>query len=196
MMIRFCFQHLALAIVCAIACSAHAQAVPAEGGATTAAHRFSTVSPGLEEDPAPLMKVQVLSRSSQETTYAVIFGKGDEVMGGLTEFAQKNHLGASRITGIGGIEDATVGFFDPAEEVSSAHANRSAGGSAFPAGRHCALSGQARGSSPHCSWLSGWHRARRTFAESACLANDGGHRYRIPECDAQEIGPVDRSGGH
>ncbi len=33
-------------------------------------------------------------------------------MAGLTEFAQKNHLGASRITGIGGIDDATVGWFD------------------------------------------------------------------------------------
>ncbi len=56
------------------------------------------------------MKVQVLSRHSQQTTYAVIFGKGDEVMAGLNRFAQEKHLASARITGIGGIEDATVGY--------------------------------------------------------------------------------------
>ncbi len=112
MMIRYCYQHFALAVAFAIACSAHAQAVPAEGRAAAAAHSPGAVSAGVESDAAPRMKVQVLSRSSQETTYAVIFGPGDEVIGGLTEFAQKHHLGASRITGIGGAEDTTVGFFD------------------------------------------------------------------------------------
>jgi predicted DNA-binding protein with PD1-like motif len=92
-MIRSKILHLALAVVCASAASAHAQA-----------------SPKLEKNPAPHMQVQVLNRSSQETTYAVIFGRGDEVMAGLTEFAQQRHLGASRITGIGGIDNATVGY--------------------------------------------------------------------------------------
>jgi uncharacterized protein len=97
MMIRRCVQCFVLAAACAISLSARAQAV---------------ASPRPESNPAPGMKVQVLSRDSQQTTYAVIFGKGDEVMAGLTEFAQKYHLGASRITGIGGTDDATIGFFD------------------------------------------------------------------------------------
>jgi len=112
MMIRPCFQHFALAMACAFACSAHAQTVSTGSHPILTAATAGSVSPRLEKNPAPLMKVQVLNRSSQETTYAVIFGKGDEVMAGLTEFAQQYHVGAARITGIGGIEEATVGFFD------------------------------------------------------------------------------------
>ncbi len=108
-MIRSRVLRFALVIVCASAGSAHPQAPAVSDGAITAAAPISTKP---EKSPAPRMKVQVLSRNSEEITYAVIFGKGDEVMAGLTEFAQKNHLGASRITGIGGIEDATVGSFD------------------------------------------------------------------------------------
>jgi hypothetical protein len=90
----------------------HAQASSVNGGDSASAVQHEQVSSRMEKGPAPHMKVQVLNRSSQQTTYAVIFGRGDEVMGGLTAFAQEKHLGASRITGIGGIEDATVGFLD------------------------------------------------------------------------------------
>ena len=105
MMIRSHVLHFALAIVCASAGSLHAQAPAVSASA-------GSISTKPETNPAPHMRAQVLSRNSEEITYAVIFGKGDEVMAGLTEFAEKNHLGASRITGIGGIEDATVGSFD------------------------------------------------------------------------------------
>lgn len=71
----------------------------------------------LEKGQAPHMKVQLLNRSPQETTYAVIFGKGDEVLAGLTEFAEEKHLGASRITGIGAIESATLGWLDPQRKM-------------------------------------------------------------------------------
>lgn len=63
------------------------------------------------------MKVQILNQSSQETTYAVIFGKGDEVLAGLTEFAEEKHLGAARITGIGAIQNATLGWLDPQRKM-------------------------------------------------------------------------------
>lgn len=66
----------------------------------------------LEKGQAPKMKVQLLSSSADEKTYAVIFGKGDEVLAGLTEFAEEYHLGASRITGIGAISHATLGWLD------------------------------------------------------------------------------------
>ena len=101
---RFRILHFILAIVFACGCSAHAQTHSSSG----------TIA--LESDPAPHMKVQILSQSPQETTYAVIFGKGDELMAGLIRFAQEKHLGASRITGIGGIEDATIGFFELAQK--------------------------------------------------------------------------------
>lgn len=65
------------------------------------------------KDPAPLMKFKILNQSSQETTYAVIFGTGDEVFSGLTKFAREHHISAARITGIGAIQSATLGWFDP-----------------------------------------------------------------------------------
>jgi predicted DNA-binding protein with PD1-like motif len=111
MKIRSRFQPLALAAAVAIALPLHAQTVPAAGHGPTTADLPGSAS-STSGSAAPGMKVQVLNRSSQETTYAVIFSKGDEVIAGLTAFAQKHHIGAARITGIGGIEDATVEYFD------------------------------------------------------------------------------------
>ncbi len=62
---------------------------------------------------APLMKFKILNQSAQETTYAVIFGVGDEVFSGLTQFATENHIVAARITGIGAIRNATLAWLDP-----------------------------------------------------------------------------------
>ncbi len=111
-MIRSHVYFFALAMVCACAGSAHAQATSAGGSTVAPAAQAAPASSVLEKGLAPHMKVQVLNHNSDETTYAVIFGKGDELIAGLTEFAQEKHLGGSRITGIGGIEDATIGFFE------------------------------------------------------------------------------------
>ncbi len=62
---------------------------------------------------APLMKFKILNQSAQETTYAVIFGSGDEILGGLTQFAEENRIVAARITGVGAIRNATLGWLDP-----------------------------------------------------------------------------------
>jgi hypothetical protein len=62
---------------------------------------------------APLMKFKILNQSAQETTYAVIFGSGDEILGGLTQFAEENHIVAARITGIGSIHNGTLAWLNP-----------------------------------------------------------------------------------
>jgi predicted DNA-binding protein with PD1-like motif len=62
---------------------------------------------------APLMKFKILNQSAQETTYAVIFGDGDEILGGLTQFAEENHISAARITGIGSIHSGTLAWLNP-----------------------------------------------------------------------------------
>jgi predicted DNA-binding protein with PD1-like motif len=62
---------------------------------------------------APLMKFKILNQSSQETTYAVIFSAGDEILGGLTQFAEENHISAARITGIGSIHNGTLAWLNP-----------------------------------------------------------------------------------
>jgi uncharacterized protein len=62
---------------------------------------------------APLMKFKILNQSAQETTYAVIFGAGDEILDGLTKFAEENHISAARITGIGSIHNGTLAWLNP-----------------------------------------------------------------------------------
>ncbi|HZC44393.1 MAG TPA: DUF296 domain-containing protein [Acidobacteriaceae bacterium] len=67
----------------------------------------------LAKASAPLMKFKILNQSAQETTYAVIFGAGDEILSGLTQFAEENHISGARITGIGAIHDGTLAWLNP-----------------------------------------------------------------------------------
>jgi uncharacterized protein len=60
---------------------------------------------------APGMKSKLIGGNS-EKTYAVIFGKGDEVASGLTEFAEKNGLKACHLSAIGAFRSAVLGYFD------------------------------------------------------------------------------------
>jgi hypothetical protein len=61
---------------------------------------------------APKMRVQQLPATGSRT-FEVTFGSGDEVMSGLTEFAEKNHVTSGYLTGIGGLSTATLGWGDP-----------------------------------------------------------------------------------
>lgn len=89
-------------------------AMPRIAGASNLVARAAAASDAVPaKGDAPLMKTKILNQSAQETTYAVIFGAGDEVFSGLTQFAQQNHIVAARITGVGAVRSATLGFFDP-----------------------------------------------------------------------------------
>jgi predicted DNA-binding protein with PD1-like motif len=46
------------------------------------------------------------------TSYAVVFDPGDEVVEGVTAFAKREHILAARLTGIGGLSQARLGYFD------------------------------------------------------------------------------------
>lgn len=59
------------------------------------------------------MHAKVLN-AGPERTIALVFDRGDEVMAVLQRFAQEHGLAASRLTGIGAFESATLGYFDPA----------------------------------------------------------------------------------
>ena len=61
---------------------------------------------------APKMKGEQLPAAAPRT-FEVTFGPGDEVMSGLTEFAEKNHITSGYISGIGGLATATLGWGDP-----------------------------------------------------------------------------------
>ena len=61
---------------------------------------------------APGLKSQLLCQQGGSRTYAIIFGKNDEFMAGLTEFAEDNHFKASHFTAIGAFREALLGWFD------------------------------------------------------------------------------------
>ncbi len=56
------------------------------------------------------MKSTVLSDHGQKT-YVLVFSSGDEVMAGLSAFAEREHVAASHFTAIGALSDATLGWF-------------------------------------------------------------------------------------
>jgi uncharacterized protein len=58
-----------------------------------------------------MMRVKTLL-ASEETTFALVFDKGDEVMGELTAFARSRQLTAAHFTAIGALNDVTLGYFD------------------------------------------------------------------------------------
>ena len=45
-------------------------------------------------------------------TYAVVFDKGDEVVAGLTDVAERERWCGSHLTAIGACSDVTLGYFD------------------------------------------------------------------------------------
>jgi uncharacterized protein len=61
---------------------------------------------------APKMRAEQLPTAASRT-FEITFGSGDEVMSGLTEFAEKNHITSAYVTGIGGLSTATLGWGDP-----------------------------------------------------------------------------------
>ena len=57
------------------------------------------------------MKIKTL-HASDETTFALVFEKGDEVMTELTAFARSRQLASAHFTAIGALSDVTLGYFD------------------------------------------------------------------------------------
>lgn len=61
---------------------------------------------------APKMRVVELPTADSKT-YEVTFGTGDEIISGLTEFAEQHHIVSAHITGIGGLISAKLGWGSP-----------------------------------------------------------------------------------
>lgn len=94
-------------LACGLAVSAGAAGAQAKG-----AGEHVPIFRELKHGQAPGMRWQMVADQGGVRTYAVVFSTGDEVLAGLTEFAETQHLGASRITGIGALERATLGWLD------------------------------------------------------------------------------------
>jgi predicted DNA-binding protein with PD1-like motif len=58
------------------------------------------------------MDFKVLHKDAGQTTYLLVFATGDEVILGLTEFADAHDLAAAHLSAIGAFREATLGYFD------------------------------------------------------------------------------------
>jgi predicted DNA-binding protein with PD1-like motif len=66
---------------------------------------------------APAMKYKLLSNNNGVKTYALIFGKGDDVLSGITDFAELNHVTSAHLRAIGALSSAKLGFYDPTRKL-------------------------------------------------------------------------------
>lgn len=58
------------------------------------------------------MKAKQVHEEGGQRTFALVFDAGDEVLSGLTGFAEENGLDAASFTAIGAFGTATLGYFD------------------------------------------------------------------------------------
>lgn len=102
---RFSLKHLAATalLVAGRALAARAQ---------TPEYISLTTGKPVQLGKAPGMKVKLLSTSGPVKTYVLIFTKGDEIVSGLTEFAQQYNVKSAHYQAIGDALSAKVGVFD------------------------------------------------------------------------------------
>lgn len=58
------------------------------------------------------MRHALLSEHDGQRTFVLILAVGDEVIGCLRDFAEREQLGAARLSAIGAFSDAELGYFD------------------------------------------------------------------------------------
>jgi predicted DNA-binding protein with PD1-like motif len=59
------------------------------------------------------LRTRLLHESGGLRTFVVIFDKGDEALGGLTDFAREEDLTGASLTAVGAFSRATLAYFDP-----------------------------------------------------------------------------------
>ncbi|MCU1310144.1 MAG: hypothetical protein JWO20_1269 [Candidatus Angelobacter sp.] len=60
------------------------------------------------------MKAKILNQvEGGQSTFAVVFDKGDEVVHELLEFATRYKIGGAQVTGVGAFSDVVLGYFVP-----------------------------------------------------------------------------------
>jgi uncharacterized protein len=85
---------------------------------TSVPEGYTRPGPVTDRGWAPGMQTQLISSNSDgEKTYAVIFAKGDEVLSGLTEFAEREKVTSGHFTAIGALRSARFGWFDAAHKA-------------------------------------------------------------------------------
>jgi uncharacterized protein len=74
---------------------------------------YTRPGPVTERGRAPGLQARLITQNpGGEKTYSIIFTKGDEVLSGLTEFAEREKLTAGYFSAIGALSSARFGWFD------------------------------------------------------------------------------------
>jgi predicted DNA-binding protein with PD1-like motif len=74
---------------------------------------YTLPGPVTDRGRAPGLQSRVVAENpSGEKTFALVFAKGDEILSGLTEFAEREKLTAGYFTAIGALQGARFGWFD------------------------------------------------------------------------------------
>jgi uncharacterized protein len=85
-----------------------------ESQVISAPNGYTRPGPFTDRGRAPGLKAGIVSENSNgEKTYTVIFAKGDEILSGLKEFAEREKLTAGYFTAIGALQSARFVWFDP-----------------------------------------------------------------------------------
>jgi uncharacterized protein len=107
------------ALAAGVALFAFSAAAPLGAQQQPQHRQFPPLPPGYIRPPmvvktglAPKMRVRELSTAGSRT-YEVTFGTGDEILSGLTEFAEQHRITSAYITGIGGLISAKLGWGSP-----------------------------------------------------------------------------------
>ncbi|MEO6524495.1 MAG: DUF296 domain-containing protein [Mucilaginibacter sp.] len=78
------------------------------------------VKPGqtIAKNAAPGMKIKLLSETGRGVkTYAIILNRGDDILSGLTEFAEKYHVTCAHFSGLGAISSGRLGCYDREKQM-------------------------------------------------------------------------------
>ena len=87
--------------------------VLSESQVISAPKGYTRPGPVMDRGRATGLQARVVAENSNgEKTYAVIFDKGDEILSGLTEFAEREKLTAGYFAAIGALKRARFGWFD------------------------------------------------------------------------------------
>lgn len=74
---------------------------------------YSRPAPMTDRGKAPGMQVRKISESPDGSrTYAIVFAKGDHVISGLTEWAEREKIVGGHLTAIGALSSAHLAWFD------------------------------------------------------------------------------------
>lgn len=84
---------------------------------TASAQQYVSPTNPAKTGYSPGVKVKLIGQSGPVKTYILIFAKGDEVLSGLTEFAQKYKVTSASFTAIGDATDAKVGWYEKSRKM-------------------------------------------------------------------------------